>query len=402
MAKIVTGVAAVTEAISGIAVGRRSATVPPKLSPAVSLAADLPARPPRAHLHRLPEPAPAVETPLIETDTAPGFSALRRITVDHGPIVAMAVDRRDGLVYTANHADDSVAVLDPRTLAVVSVIAGTEEPFAIDVVNGRAYVSTATMSHDSVTVVDASAGPEPVADHALALSVRDLAVDPKGRYVYVARSGREGADLAVVNTSDDRVTTINLRTRPGATAEAIAISHDGARVYVITVDDLGGELVAIDAAARRVLGGLAFPVPLRDVVVSPDGSTVYVASCDPSFGGAIDVVDAGRLRVVDGLDVGGLLTQVLVSAEGDRLYIANGDRILVVCTATHEIVDTITAVEQPSCIAESADGKQLLIAGFDGAVTVLTVASTTESLMAKMTASDVIDIAMLELETAGV
>ena len=46
------------------------------------LAHDLPTRSLRAHLSRLPEPAPAVvEPPLIETDTAPGFSALRQIPV---------------------------------------------------------------------------------------------------------------------------------------------------------------------------------------------------------------------------------------------------------------------------------------------------------------------------------
>ena len=73
----------------------------------------------------------------------------------------------------------------------------------------------------------------------------------------------------------------------------------------------------------------------------------------------------------------------------------------MVCTATHEIVDTVTIVEQPSCLAESADGKKLFIADYDGAVTALTVASSTESLLAKMMTSDVLDIPMLELEHAG-
>ena len=71
-------------------------------------------------------------------------------------------------------------------------------------------------------------------------------------------------------------------------------------------------------------------------------------------------------------------------------------------TATHEIIDTVTVVEQPSCIAESADGKQLFIADYDGAVTALTVASSTESLLAKLVDSAVIDIPMLELEPVGV
>ena len=120
----------------------------------------------------------------------------------------------------------------------------------------------------------------------------------------------------MVDTTDGRVTTMNLGTRPGAAAQAITVSRDGARVYVITVDDLGGELVAIDVAARRVVGGLAFPSPLRDVAVGPDGTTVFVATCDLSFGGVVDVVDTRRMRVVDSIDVGGLITQVVVSAEG--------------------------------------------------------------------------------------
>ena len=402
MANNVAGVNEVTEAIGGVAVGDRPKAVHPNLLPVLGAAEDLPTRSLRAHLRRLPEPTAVVEPPLIETDTAPGFSSVRRITVDRGPIADMSVDPRDGLIYVANQADNSVAVLDPATLSVVSTIAGTEEPFAIAAANGRAFVGTVTMSHDAVTVVDPSMGGESVADHPLALSVRDLTVDPGGRYVFAARSGRHGADVAVVDTTDGRVTTMNLGTRPGAAAQAITVSRDGARVYVITVDDLDGALVALEAAAHRVIGSLAFPSPLRDVAVSPDGTTVFVATCDLSFGGVVDVVDTRRMRVVDSVDVGGLITQVVVSAEGERLYVANGDRISVICTLTHEIVDTVTVVEQPSCIAESADGKRLFIADYDGAVTILKVASTTESLLAKMMTPDVIDIAMLELEAVGV
>jgi hypothetical protein len=59
-------------------------------------------------------------------------------------------------------------------------------------------------------------------------------------------------------------------------------------------------------------------------------------------------------------------------------------------------------VERPSCVAETADGKRLIIADYAGVLTILTVASTTESLRAKMMSSDVIDIPMLELEAVGV
>jgi hypothetical protein len=44
----------------------------------------------------------------------------------------------------------------------------------------------------------------------------------------------------------------------------------------------------------------------------------------------------------------------------------------------------------------------LFIADYAGGVTALTVASTTGSLLAKMAASDVLDVAMLELESTPV
>src|SRR4029077_10544055 len=101
----------------------------------------------------------------------------------------------------------------------------------------------------------------------------------------------------------------------------------------------------------------------------------------------VNVVDARRMRVLDTMDFDGAVTQLLVSAGGERLYALNADRITVACTATHEIIDTITVVAAPSCIAESADGKKLFIADFDGGVTALTVASSTASLLAKMMAA---------------
>ena len=340
-------------------------------------------------------------SPLVETDTSPGFSAMRLVAVGRGPISDMSVDPHDGLLYVANHVDNSISVLDPDGLNVVSTMSAAGEPFAVAAVGGRAHVSTVATAYDTISVIEAADDATDVRNLPVAHSVRDLAVSPRGQYVYAARNGRHGADLAVVDTTDGRVTKVNLGTRPGAAAEAITLSPDGNRVYVATADNLGGELVAIDTVTCRVVGGLALPWPLRDVVTSPDGATVFVASCDPAIGGVIDAVDARRLDVVDSIDVGGVITELVVSAGGERLYVANGDRISVLCTTTGELVDDITVVAEPSCIAESADGRQLFIADYHGTVTVLGISSTTESLLAKMSA-DVIDVPMLELEYAGV
>lgn len=402
MANKVANVNDVTEAIGGVAVAERPD--PRNVLPGLSGLQDLhnvPTEALRSHLRQLPEASPVIaEAPLIETDTAPGFSALHQLTVGRGPIADISVDPSDGLVYVANHVDDSVAVLDPVTLGPAQIISGVTEAFAIQARNGRAYVSTVTGAHDAVTVIDTLATSEPVT-HPVSMAVRALTVSADGRYVYAARTGRDGADVAVIDTADGQVVTIDLKTRVEASAEAITMSRDGSRLYVVTADHIGGEFIAIDTRSRRVLGGLAFPSPLRDVVAGPAG-TVFVASGDSADGGIVDIVDTRSLRVVDSIHVGGAVTQLMVNAEGSRLYVVNGDRISVICPATHEIVDTITVVAEPSCIAESADGKRLFIADYTGGVTLLTVASSTESLLAKMMAADIIDVPMLELERATV
>ena len=156
---------------------------------------------------------------------------------------------------------------------------------------------------------------------------------------------------------------------------------------------------------RRFIPTSLAPLLVYFAVAAGPDNVVYVATCDLSFGGVIDVVDARTMRVVSSIDVGGLVTDLVAGAAGDRLYVAGVDRVSVVCVATQEIIDTVTIVDQPSCLAESADGKKLFIADYDGAVTALTIASNTESLLARMLTADsdaVLDIPMLELESAGI
>jgi YVTN family beta-propeller protein len=404
MANKVAAVNEVTEALGGLAVADR----PVRSQRAASLElSQTPTRSVRAYLQTLPDSAAKFpEAPLIETDTSPGFAAVRQSTVGRGPIAAISVDPRDGQVYVANAADDSISVLDPATGALIATVEDTAEPFALTVHGGRAFVSTVAGSHDAISVVDMRSATDPESgpiarvDHPVALAVRDLVVSADGRYVYAVRTGRSGADLAIVDTAAGRVSTVDLRTRDTASAEAVTLSPDGRSVYVVTADHLGGEFIAVDVAARRVRGGLAFPAPLRDVVAGP-GASVFVAGSDPARNGLVDVIDTRSLRVVDSLDIGGPVSQIVVSASGTRLYAVSADQVVVLCLATGDVIDTITAVTDLSCIAESADGKRLFIADYHGQVTSLRIASSTESKTA-VAGSDVIDVAMLELERRAV
>lgn len=399
MANKVANVNVVTDAFGSVALAEPTTPLRPNWTPALR---DLPVAMVRTHLQRLPEAA-AVSTdePLLETDLAPGFAVVNRVSVGRGPISDMTVSPRGGFIFATNTVDDSVSRLDPETLAVAGTVTDVEEPFVIATSGARAYVTTVTPLYDAVTVLDTKSGAV-VATYPLALSVRDLVLSADGRHVFVARTGRDGADVAVIDTVTDRITTIELGTRVEATAEAIAISRDGRRLYVATADHLGGELVVIDTREQRVVAGSAFPAPIRDIAISPDGKNLYVVSDDLEIGAHVDVVDTRTLRVTDTISVRGIITQLVLSVEGERAYLVNGDRISVLCTATREIIDTITVGAEPACVVESRDGKRVFVADYTGAVTAFSIASTTESLLAKMMTPAALELPELrELEPAG-
>lgn len=323
-----------------------------------------------------------------------GFKVLRHRAVGTGPISDLAV--AGGRVFTANYADDSVTVLDARTLALVENFCEVYEPQTMSTLGRRVFVSTVSPSYDTVTVIE---GGRVASTIAVKGSVRSLAASPDGTHVYLARTHSQGADLAILDTAARRISTVEL----GAAAPvALAVSPDGTRVYVASVDHTGGLLAAVDARGRRIVGAVAVPSAIRDIAVSPDGKTVYVVSDDTELGGAVDVVDARQLRITDTIELGESVSRVELSVDGERAYIVNGGRVTVLCTATHEIVDHIVTAAEPSAVRESEDGGTLFVGDYRGGLTVLAVAWTSNKLLAEMIGCDVIDVPMLELEPAGV
>ena len=62
-----------------------------------------------------------------------------------------------------------------------------------------------------------------------------------------------------------------------------------------------------------------------------------------------------------------------MSRGGDRVYLVGDQHVTVWSTATHVVLGSITAGDQPSCVVESPDGKRLYIADYAGTVTELEI-----------------------------
>jgi YVTN family beta-propeller protein len=316
------------------------------------------------------------------------------IPVNRGPISGIVASPDGSRLMVTNYGHGSVSIIDTDSCEVVETVAGVDEPFAIAAGANRAYVSSVSRAYDSIQVIDVSTNTV-VATHPLALSVSDLAVSADGRYVYASRNGARSADLAVLDTTTERVEVIDIAGAsgtPGTTTECVRISPDGARVYVGTNGPAGGRLVVIGAPARRrsrdggaqagwsIVGTIDIGLPVRDVAISPDGALAYVANCCPELGVVVDVVDTATSKITStrklGGEITGLLTGLSLSRDGDRAYLVSDDGITVLCTLTQDLIGTVVVTDHPSCVVESPDGKSLCVADYSGAVTVATVAAT--------------------------
>ncbi|WP_102419773.1 YncE family protein [Mycobacterium sp. 4858] len=306
------------------------------------------------------------------------------IPVRNGPISDIGISPDGSRLVVANHGRDTVSIVDTDARLVVQTLA-LDEPFAVALSGGdapRAYISTATPSYDSVTVVDVASNAR-IATHPLAHSVSDLAVSADGRFVYAGRNHARGADVVVVDTATDETEVIDLAGAAGVTADCVRLSPDGAQLYAATNGPSGGELVVIETGApsdggSRIVGAYELGLPIRDVALSSDGSTAYVASCGPVVGAVLDVVDT-RARDITGTrklsELAGPLTRLALSRDGRHAYLVSDEHVAVVCTSTHDVVGDIGVARHPSCVVESPDGRYLYIAGHSGVVTVVPIAA---------------------------
>jgi len=271
--------------------------------------------------------------------------------------------------------------------AVAQTVVDIAEPFAVavsDTPQRRAYVSIVSTAYDSILAFDMDAN-RVVSAHPVAHSVTDLAVSPDGRHVYASRTAVNGGDVAILDTTTGKEDAIGIAATAGTTAECVRVSSDGRRLYVAANGPSAAELVVIDAQSKRVLNTVEIGSPIRDIALSPDGATAYVGSCGPDFGAVVDVVEVGDTRtgaIANTYKIGevaGYLTQLALSRDGRRAYLVGDSSVTVWSTATHDVIGSIVTGAQPSCATESPDGNRLYIADYGGAITVLTVASTTAS-----------------------
>jgi len=228
-----------------------------------------------------------------------------------------------------------------------------------------------------------------------------LAVSPDGAYVYVAGSSASALAIFHRDAVTGTLSWVGVE-RNGVNgvsglglAQSVAISPDGASLYVASGDDkavadfarnvLNGTLTFVEAKKNGDDDGVVIGLSgAESVTVSPDGKNVYVAADESNavtvFGrdaatGALTFVESQRddMGGVDGLQKA---RSVAVSADGKHVYAAGSldnavaafsrDGRTGALTFLHALKDGVGGVEgleRARAVAVSHDGLDVYVAG---------------------------------------
>ena len=205
-----------------------------------------------------------------------------------------------------------------------------------------------------------------------------------------------GNELYIINTATNTVvSTVNLNIGIGGRAIGIALSPDGSRAYIScdsTNSNNGFQRIRIlNTATSSVIGSVILPINtlifLRSgMVVSPDGSRIYVAS-----DAEIKIINTATNTMTGVISLGAIPEGLALSPDGSRLYTtdiypAGTNNLGVINTATNTVITGIPALpfSQPYAIAVSPDGSRIYVTNSGGANSVSVINTVTNTIVANI------------------
>ena len=181
---------------------------------------------------------------------------------------------KDGMLYVTTELDQSITVIDPKTLKIAGKIPTTQPEshmLAITRDGRRGY--TANVGPGTISVLDLESRKTlkviPVAPR-----IQRIALSKDDRMAFTADQTKPR--LAVIDTASNQVKTWIELPHAGYGA---APTPDG-RFLVVPLRE-GNQVAVVDLGTMKVVHTIDVPSAPQEILVSPDGAAAYV-SCDAS------------------------------------------------------------------------------------------------------------------------
>src|SRR2546425_4461088 len=201
---------------------------------------------------------------------------------------------KDGMLYVTTELDDSVSVIDPRTLKILgSIPTGQPESHMLAITQDGRRGYTANVGPGTVSVLDLEAR-KMLTVIPVCRNTQRIALSVDDRWVFTADQAQPR--LAVIDTTNNQVA--QWITLPG-TGYGTAPTPDGHWLLVAMngINQVG----VVDVRAMKLTRTLDVPRAPQEIVVRPDGEAAYV-SCDASK--QIAVLDLKNWKVGKLIDAG--------------------------------------------------------------------------------------------------
>jgi len=141
---------------------------------------------------------------------------------------------------------------------------------------------------------------------------------------------------------------------------ALAADRDGKNLYI--AEATARRVAVFDVAGGKVARRIALPSSPGGLVLSPDGSRLYVTGAAPD--GEVFIVNTASAKVTGKIAAGHTPTAPVVSPDGKSLYVCNrfNNDVSVIDLAAGKEVARIAVTREPIAAAITGDGALLFVA----------------------------------------
>src|SRR5205085_11673574 len=190
-------------------------------------------------------------------------------------------------VYVPNSDAQTVSVIDPNTLQVVSTFATASVPHHITPSWDLTKLYVNNTAGNSVTVIDPRTGK--AGDTIPVTDPYNLYFTPDGTKAIVVAERMQRLDYRDPKTW----ALIKSVPIPGSGVDHMDFSADGR--YVVASDEFSGHVVKIDNVAMEVVGQMSVGGLPVDVKMSPDGAVFFVSNQGRH---GVSIIDPVQMREI--------------------------------------------------------------------------------------------------------
>jgi YVTN family beta-propeller protein len=189
---------------------------------------------------------------------------------------------KDGLLYVTTELDQSVTIIDPKTLKIVSSIpTGQPESHMLALSHDGRRGYTANVGPGTVSVLDMNAR-KTLKIIPISPNTQRISISPDDRWVFTADQTKPR--MAVIDTTTNDVKTWIAMDGVGYGS---AVTPDG-RWLLVAIADMN-KVAVIDLKAMKVAQNVDVAAYPQAIVVSPDGKSAYVSCMHADKVAVIDV-----------------------------------------------------------------------------------------------------------------